>query len=512
MADINPYQILGIPNDATLEMVKDAYRQLATKHHPDKGGNQETFKIIKLSFKMIVDNIKKGIQIPKNGSSTHIDMKEASQNLQTSKHPTPHEFFGQKTPIDPNNQFDAKTFNQKFVRNLTEDNNCLLNQNMEDYRETRTKNQLLTEQETVNNELSNIKPIFTGKEFNNNVFNRLFEQLNGKPDEKTELQVYEEPQALTSGLQPFTEIDDNQKIKQTDKFSSLGFSNVTEGFGQKIPTHFDRTTITQLAQQPDITDVKTLEPDYHNKMKQRLNNYQNAQISFHPKPTDTSKLPSQLVITNASTDKISQQGLNDFFNLKIQERNGLINEIKFGTQRGDKVPPPPLLPKQDKGGLGGTSSPPQQQYHTLPIMDYPKNSNIEQSFNQSNQQQQFPQSSHQQSFLQTSHQQLFQQQPQYQQFSQRGDFIPPQQTNDYFVKIQPTPQNYAQMYPHAPQSNDFFRPIGKNDNAQQVNSSRGGQSPPQTQPDLEQIQQQLQDLQKTVKNQKKLIKKFTTKK
>lgn len=51
MAD--DYTILGVSRDASPEEIKKAYRKLANKHHPDKGGDPETFKKIQSAY----DNI-----------------------------------------------------------------------------------------------------------------------------------------------------------------------------------------------------------------------------------------------------------------------------------------------------------------------------------------------------------------------------------------------------------------------------------------------------------------------
>ena len=49
------YDILGVPKDASTEDIKKAYRKLAMKHHPDKGGNSEKFKEITNAYEILSD-------------------------------------------------------------------------------------------------------------------------------------------------------------------------------------------------------------------------------------------------------------------------------------------------------------------------------------------------------------------------------------------------------------------------------------------------------------------------
>jgi len=49
------YKILGLTKKATEDDIKKAYRKLAIKHHPDKGGDPEKFKTISRAYEVLSD-------------------------------------------------------------------------------------------------------------------------------------------------------------------------------------------------------------------------------------------------------------------------------------------------------------------------------------------------------------------------------------------------------------------------------------------------------------------------
>ena len=53
---MNLYEILGVDKDASTSEIKKAYRNLAKKHHPDKGGDEEVFKKISKAFSVLQDD------------------------------------------------------------------------------------------------------------------------------------------------------------------------------------------------------------------------------------------------------------------------------------------------------------------------------------------------------------------------------------------------------------------------------------------------------------------------
>jgi DnaJ-class molecular chaperone len=55
------YDILGVPKTANDSDIKKAYRKLALKNHPDKGGKEEDFKEISTAYQVLGDSSQKEI-------------------------------------------------------------------------------------------------------------------------------------------------------------------------------------------------------------------------------------------------------------------------------------------------------------------------------------------------------------------------------------------------------------------------------------------------------------------
>merc|ERR1711865_1091978 len=53
------YKTLGVAKNATASEIKKAYRKLAVKHHPDKGGDPDTFKEISKTYDIVGDEEKR---------------------------------------------------------------------------------------------------------------------------------------------------------------------------------------------------------------------------------------------------------------------------------------------------------------------------------------------------------------------------------------------------------------------------------------------------------------------
>jgi curved DNA-binding protein len=52
---MNPYDILGVDKNSTPDDIKSAYRKLASKNHPDRGGDTKKFQEIQAAYDVLCD-------------------------------------------------------------------------------------------------------------------------------------------------------------------------------------------------------------------------------------------------------------------------------------------------------------------------------------------------------------------------------------------------------------------------------------------------------------------------
>ena len=47
---MDPYKVLGVPYDADIQQIREQFKKLVLKAHPDRGGNQKVFQLIKNAY------------------------------------------------------------------------------------------------------------------------------------------------------------------------------------------------------------------------------------------------------------------------------------------------------------------------------------------------------------------------------------------------------------------------------------------------------------------------------
>lgn len=55
------YERLGVEKTCTMDEIKKAFRKLALKHHPDRGGDKETFQNLQNAYEVLIDKDKRDI-------------------------------------------------------------------------------------------------------------------------------------------------------------------------------------------------------------------------------------------------------------------------------------------------------------------------------------------------------------------------------------------------------------------------------------------------------------------
>jgi DnaJ-class molecular chaperone len=122
---MDPYEALGVQKGATDEEVKKAYRKLAMKHHPDKGGDPEQFKKIQGAYDILSDPQKRqsfdqfGSENPPGGSPFDSMFSQMFGFQQKSQGPVRRANFDHEIRISFEESYRGATRNLRIVLDKT---------------------------------------------------------------------------------------------------------------------------------------------------------------------------------------------------------------------------------------------------------------------------------------------------------------------------------------------------------------------------------------------------------
>jgi len=412
MSYIDPYLILGVKETDNIKTIEAAYHKLVKIHHQDKGGSSEQFQIIRSAFKMIVDNLKKGVAISKP-PSLHQEMKSADREINIE---SPQTFFEEKSAtFDPNKNFNNDKFNELYRKKAKKPE-------INDYRSDRTKDQFLKEQSSIDSELEKLKPIMKKEEFDNTLFQKYYEHFNGKPDGN--LQTFSEVQpASDMGYQNFTDINTGDIIN-TDLLNgpyNSYQSAYSSAFHPEITSDFNEIK-KRLMEEPDITVTNQIDDATRSKMTKKMDDMKSANFKPENSIEEAQKYLKKMNISAPLTEK----ELLAEYKQKFGNRDGIYSPSSIPIQQL----------QQREGFGGGMRMPVQQQLPQInPAIDYTRNHQNQQFSLPIYQQLPIPQQNPSiiyqqppvyQPIQQQQQQQFFQQphqpQPIYQQFPMRPQF------------------------------------------------------------------------------------------
>lgn len=119
---MNLYEELELSKNCTFDEIKQQYRHLAGIHHPDKGGDAEKFKRIKLAYEVLSDPERRKTYNETNSTLPPVDVVRIEAIAQLS-----HIFFSLIAVVDlhQTNLIDEM---KKEVKKLDDQNNRDINQ------------------------------------------------------------------------------------------------------------------------------------------------------------------------------------------------------------------------------------------------------------------------------------------------------------------------------------------------------------------------------------------------
>ena len=119
--ELDPYRILGVSYSATLPEIREKFKKLALKVHPDRGGNAKTFQLVKNAYSYLYNYKTKEAKQLAN-EQRKLEEVKAERKQQKKQMNKGYKRIQKLQKIDPSaKNFDNRAFNKLFNEFKTTD-------------------------------------------------------------------------------------------------------------------------------------------------------------------------------------------------------------------------------------------------------------------------------------------------------------------------------------------------------------------------------------------------------
>jgi hypothetical protein len=201
--NVNALKLFGLNQNYNIEELKNAYKGLAIKTHPDrKGGSNQKFQLVTKCYMSLLEKYK-----ARESDKTHMDLRSGSKTYIDSQ--TKNTVPAMKGSVLDKDKFDLKLFNKLY------EDNKLWDPGDQGYGDWISDENIDKPEDT---------PLFS-KKFNLNIFNTTFESHKSKYN-GNQIMEYNEPRELVSTGAGYIELDGGKEIDDFTKPMDNGGNNL----------------------------------------------------------------------------------------------------------------------------------------------------------------------------------------------------------------------------------------------------------------------------------------------
>lgn len=312
---MDPYKVLSLDPNSTIEEVNRAYFYIAKIYHPNKGGNEEEFLRFQQAYKQI-------IEAHANGQKLAVAPKDFNQLRNQDQIDIQHQFKPDDFRSSTQNRFSQELFNRRF-REQRVDSGAADNDNAYTYdidgldMSDRKADEYKREYAQVTAEVESVIPFGNGR-FNNTTFNQAFIHLKEKEKEERakrgEVEEVGLPNPTASReIMACTNIENPRNPGMGD------FAGLQQAYGvsHQNPNEYDAKFLGQFQGQSDITKVDTLSA---NEMRKRVNDWQNIKLQYNKEKLVTDLTVPLKEVEGLESNKAARQMQHQHMMLQEQAR------------------------------------------------------------------------------------------------------------------------------------------------------------------------------------------------